>query len=322
VIRVSAGTADVLRLKQSKVDVAPTTGYLMCGEKCSRSCAFCAQGLTSTSRADALSRVTWPEFDVETTVTRLAAAYEEGSLKRACIQVVLDKDHVDHTTDLIKAIRCRSSIPLCVSVNGSMEAVHTALAAGADRVSLPLDAASERVFTEVKGPGWARAVALLESAVECYPGRVGTHIIAGLGETDEELLRLVQKLNDKDALVALFSFTPVRGTKMADNLPPPIERYRAIQAARHMIVHGAASAERMEFCEGRLASFGLAAACVRELLSTGEAFETSGCPDCNRPYYNERPGGVMYNYPRRLTTSEAEEALLQALLYISSSHRG
>ncbi|MCW3977503.1 MAG: radical SAM protein, partial [Candidatus Bathyarchaeota archaeon] len=26
---------------------------------------------------------------------------------------------------------------------------------------------------------------------------------------------------------------------------------------------------------------------------------TSGCPGCNRPYYNERPGGPLYNYPRQ-----------------------
>ena len=34
-------------------------------------------------------------------------------------------------------------------------------------------------------------------------------------------------------------------------------------------------------------------------------FETSGCPGCNRPYYNERPGGMLYNYPRPLTAAEA-----------------
>jgi len=40
-------------------------------------------------------------------------------------------------------------------------------------------------------------------------------------------------------------------------------------------------------------------------LGTGEAFRTSGCPGCNRPYYNERPSGPFYNYPRGLTEEEA-----------------
>ena len=28
-----------------------------------------------------------------------------------------------------------------------------------------------------------------------------------------------------------------------------------------------------------------------------EAVLTSGCPGCNRPFYNERPRGPIYNYP-------------------------
>ncbi len=50
-----------------------------------------------------------------------------------------------------------------------------------------------------------------------------------------------------------------------------------------------------------------------DLLAAGEAFRTSGCPDCNRPYYNERPGGPLYNYPRPLTASEARRELAALL---------
>jgi biotin synthase len=41
----------------------------------------------------------------------------------------------------------------------------------------------------------------------------------------------------------------------------------------------------------------------------GEAFRTSGCPDCNRPFYNEQPGGPLYNYPRPLAAGEALRAI-------------
>jgi biotin synthase len=54
---------------------------------------------------------------------------------------------------------------------------------------------------------------------------------------------------------------------------------------------------------GRLVALG-----NRGLLK-GEAFETSGCADCNRPYYNEQPGGPLYNYPRPLTSEETERAI-------------
>jgi biotin synthase len=54
----------------------------------------------------------------------------------------------------------------------------------------------------------------------------------------------------------------------------------------------------------------------------GESFMTRGCPDCNRPYYNERPGGPMYNYPFPLGTGEAERALKEALSYFEVNASG
>jgi biotin synthase-related radical SAM superfamily protein len=49
-------------------------------------------------------------------------------------------------------------------------------------------------------------------------------------------------------------------------------------------------------------------------LADGVAFQTSGCPDCNRPFYNERPGGPLYNYPRPLTPAEASKAITELAL--------
>ena len=45
------------------------------------------------------------------------------------------------------------------------------------------------------------------------------------------------------------------------------------------------------------------------LPASGEPFQTSGCPNCNRPFYNEQPGGILYNYPRPLTAEETAQAV-------------
>ena len=45
------------------------------------------------------------------------------------------------------------------------------------------------------------------------------------------------------------------------------------------------------------------------LPSRGEPFQTSGCPDCNRPFYNEQPGGPLFNFPRPLEAEETEQAV-------------
>ncbi|MDP2859825.1 MAG: radical SAM protein [Bacillota bacterium] len=318
-IRVSAGSAAVLGLKRSKLDAAPTTAYLMCGTKCSRACAFCAQGTASSSRADLLSRVTWPDFPVEEAACAIAEAYREGLIKRACIQVVMSPGFVARTQAIVHAVKACCDIPLCVSVSGGEQVVRAMFEAGADRVSVPLDAASEEVYARCKGPGWSAALALIRAAARDYPGRMGTHLIAGLGETDEALIQMFQTMHDLQVVVGLFSFTPVKGTPLEHEKPPPLPRYRAIQAARWLVVEGLAQAENMKFVNGRLVSFGIEDGLLRERLSDGRAFQTSGCSDCNRPYYNERPGGLVYNYPRPLQPSEIEEAIGQALSWFDTS---
>jgi biotin synthase len=57
----------------------------------------------------------------------------------------------------------------------------------------------------------------------------------------------------------------------------------------------------MKFDENRLTDCGVNERILSKIVETGEPFLTSGCPECNRPYYNERPGGTMYNYPTKLT---------------------
>ncbi len=308
-IRVSAGTASVLGLKEARLLVPPRTAYFMCGEHCVRSCAFCSQARSSTSRADMLSRVTWPEFTDEEAMSALGKAYEDGLIHRACIQVVMQHDYLDSTISAIRSLKECASLPVCVSCNSNAEHVDKMFQAGADRISIPLDAASESVYCMAKGPGWQRTLELLETSAERFPGRIGTHLIVGLGESDQQMLERIQWAHDRGILVALFAFTPVNGTPMAKKPPPPEDRYRAIQAARYLIVSGHSKHAEMEYRLGKVRSFGLNWDRAKHLLASGEAFMTSGCPDCNRPYYNERPGGVMYNYPRPLAHEEVSSAV-------------
>ena len=51
----------------------------------------------------------------------------------------------------------------------------------------------------------------------------------------------------------------------------------------------------------------------------GKTFETSGCQDCNRPFYNESVSGPRYNHPRELTEEELSEAIDMVMRYLSGS---
>jgi lipoyl synthase len=319
-IRVSLGTASVLGLLPVAFDCPPTTAYLLVGDRCACDCAFCAQALTSASREDGLSRVSWPQFDETAALDSIVRGHAQGRISRACLQVTAGPRALAESARLVSALNRQSDLPVCAAVlPRTLEEVEYLLAAGADVVGFGLDGATPTVYERVKTPGcepgagqavWRHQLALVETAAQRHPQRIGVHLIVGLGETERDLVELIQELVDADAIVALFAFTPVRGTAMGKVPPPPLESYRRCQAALHFIATKLSRLERFTFdSAGSLVGFGLTSVEMRQALSGGAAFRTSGCPACNRPYYNERPRGVMYNYPRPLAPAELEAAL-------------
>jgi biotin synthase len=306
-VKVSIGTAAVLGLARVPVAVAPTTAYLMLGGRCQMSCAFCAQARDSQAAGDTLSRVTWPEFELRDAVLpRLAEAAAAGTIRRACLQVTVAGGVFEQALETVRAVRQVCAVPVDVAIlPHGVEQVRQLVAAGADHIGFGLDAACERVFRQVKGGSWARGLALIGQAAHELPGRAAVHLIVGLGETEREMVQRVQWAHDLRVTVGLFAFTPLRGTRLADRPAPPLDVYRRMQAARWLIVHDLLRAEGVAFdALDRVADLPTAG-----LPAAGTPFETSGCPDCNRPFYNEQPGGVMYNYPRPLTAEEAQHAI-------------
>ena len=127
------------------------------------------------------------------------------------------------------------------------------------------------------------------------------------------MVTMMQRLHGLGVGIGLFAFTPVAGTAMADREPPPRPVYRRMQAARWLLVEGGTEPSFQFDDAGRLIDFGLDDEALRAALAGGEAFRTSGCPGCNRPYYNERPGMVPYNYPQALACTQAKAEIKMLL---------
>jgi biotin synthase-related radical SAM superfamily protein len=314
-IRVSLGSAIILELLKGKLDAAPTTAYLMTYRegKCAANCGFCPQARGSDGRADMLSRVSWPIFRTGDVLDEIEKAVQDGKIKRVCFQALNYPRVLLHLTALVKAVHKRVDVPIstsCQPLNG--ENVRQLAEAGAERIGIPLDAATGRLFDNVKGLSvggpytWEKQLKLLGDAVDVFgKGKVSTHLIVGLGETEREMVRIIQRCVDMGVLPALFAFTPVSGTALEAEAQPSIERYRRIQVARHLIVQGTGRYEDMRFTrEGSISDFGVDKQTLLQTLQMTEPFRTSGCPDCNRPYYNEKPSGPIYNYPEDLTQKE------------------
>ena len=317
-IRVSLGSAIVMGLLKGKLDASPTTAYLMtyASGKCSANCGFCPQARASRSSMELLSRVTWPIFPTKIVLDGLVRAVSLGKIERVCIQALNYPDVFSHLGELVQRVKQVVDVPVSVSCQPlKSENLWLLSRAGVDRVGIALDAATEGLFDRVKGVGaggpyrWRDEFQLLRVAIGVFgEGNVSTHLIVGLGETEREAVGLIQECVNLGVLPALFAFTPVEGTLLSSRVQPKIEVYRRIQLARYLVVNGLSRMEAMEFDgDGRIVGFGVSQQSLVDAVDSGKPFLTSGCPGCNRPFYNEKPGGTMYNYPRELHSKEIRE---------------
>ena len=189
--------------------------------------------------------------------------------------------------------------------------------AGLNRVGIAMDGATPEIFDRIKGSDagnvftWDNHMEALENAVSVFGNEVSTHLIIGIGETDRDVADFIQTMHDNGIYPALFAFTPLKGIGL--DLPqPPLERYRTLQAVQYLITNNKIHTSDFKFSDGKLAGEGSWLEVVDRL-----AFQTSGCPGCNRPYYNERVLGPLYNYPKELTGIEFNNAVEDVRRYLN-----
>jgi len=289
---------------------APTTAYLMVGDRCVMNCAFCAQARESAGDGSALSRVTWPEYTMREVSRALKRAEQRDLIQRVCLQVTAGKDSYGEALRMVRRLHRSVFLPLSVAIlPADISQVVDLLEAGVDTIGFGLDAASEQVFREFKGQHWEHMLQVIELTSQRFPGIGSVHLIVGLGESERETVERMMWVRDLGMRLSLFAFTPVRGTKMADLPQPPLGKYRRMQVARWLILNHHARAPHFDYSDNGMLS-GIRLVNWRDRVSDGRAFQTSGCPACNRPFYNERPGGTIYNYAQPLTIEEAAQAVL------------
>ena len=298
-LRVSSGSAAALGLLDIRRGAEVRTAYVMIGEgECAFACSFCPQGTSSRASHDLLSRVTWPEYPEGVLLDALEGAEGNAAPRRLCLQVLGGPAGLESAGTFLGRYRARGG-RLPVSVNAALfdpESAEALFDAGCDRLGLAMDAATPALFRRHKldRPGaFAGRRELLETLARAHPGRISTHFIAGLGETEEEMVDAVHRALAAGITVGLFAFTPVRGTPLEDHPPPGLSGYRRLQLARYLMSGGRAVPGDFSFRGGRIVAVEIRFS--RDDIA--RAIRTSGCPDCNRPYYNERPGETPYNYP-------------------------
>ncbi|MHA2241024.1 MAG: radical SAM protein [Candidatus Thorarchaeota archaeon] len=289
-------------------------------EGCHAKCSYC--GLSKSREIEtawtesSFIRVDWPVFSVDEVKQSLI----DGSsphVERVCISMITNRrardDCITIVSELSEVIPRISVLITPTIINKDW--LLKVKKAGADKVGIAIDAATPEIFESLRGKGvkgphkWTSYWETLEKAVEIFGEfNAGVHLIVGVGETEKEMIETIQRAHDMGARTHLFSFFPEEGSAMEDHPQPPLGMYRRVQAARYIINKGKGDAGSMKFNEiGQLLDFGLLTDVFDKILSSGEAFMTSGCKGetmdnaCNRPFGNCTPGqaaiGHWRNYP-------------------------
>lgn len=291
-------------------------------EGCRANCAYC--GLARHREAERayadrnFIRVDWPTAPLAEVIDRVAAMGERPVFERMCISMITHPRSDEDTATVLERWMSRiprARVPVSILSNpttmteADVRGLH---ALGADIFTVALDACTPDLFAATRGKGvgsphsWDRYWRIFEAAHAVFgPGRVGMHLIVGLGETDRDVLALCARLAATGGQSHLFCFFPEAGSLLAHRPATPRGRWRRVQLARYLLAFRALPFDALEFdAEGALTGFGLPPAEVEVLVRQGTPFRTSGCPGreredvsaCDRPYGDSPPRDIA-SYP-------------------------
>lgn len=301
---------------------------------CLGRCAYC--GLSRIRQTDmswsetSFIRVDWPTVSLNDVISRMqngACPHIERicvsmiTHKRACNDLLLIMEKLHENTDSLSAL----ITPTIIQKPWLYDLKHV----GADMVGVAIDAATPTLFEQYRGRGvhgphtWNKYWQTVEDAVEVFGDeKVGVHLIVGLGETEEEMVKAIQDAQTLGASTHLFSFYPEPGSPLQYLSQPPISQYRRIQLARYLINNHIISAESMRFHpNGQLTDFGIPENELEPIIQSGLPFLTSGCHGetmdnaCNRPFANCTPYqaymGELRNFPFQPNTEDIQKVIQQ-----------
>jgi len=291
-------------------------------EGCRANCAYCGLARHREAERDYADRnfirVDWPAVPLEQTIDIVAKDVANSPFHRMCISMITHPRSDEDTVTVLRKWTDRidpKAIPVSILSNPTTmtrEDVKRLHGLGADIFTVALDAATPEIFDRTRGKGvqsphsWKKYWEILLDARDIFgPQKFGAHIIVGMGETERDVLALVQQLVNLGAHSHMFCFFPKKGSLM-DHLPAtPRDQWRRVQLARYLIDYREIRFEDMQFDDaGRVIDFGVREEELEEVIAKGTAFRTSGCPGkfaedisaCDRPYGDSPPSNIA-SYP-------------------------
>ena len=291
-------------------------------EGCRANCAYC--GLARHREAERnyadrnFIRVDWPAVPMERVIDIVAKDGSKTPFHRMCISMIThprsDADTVTVLSNWTRRVP-PDVVPVSILSNPTTMTRDDVLrlhSLGADIFTVALDAATPEIFDRTRGKGvqsphsWEHYWEILKAARNIFgPRKFGAHLIVGMGETELEVLSVIQRIVDMGGHSHMFCFFPEKGSLM-DHLPAtPRDQWRRVQLARYLIDYCGGRVEKMRFDDfGRVADYGIPQGGLDSIVDSGIPFRTSGCPGkfrpdvsaCDRPYGDSPPRNIA-SYP-------------------------
>jgi len=299
-------------------------------EGCAANCAYCGLAKTRTGSYDQKTfiMVQWPLFSMDA----LIEAINNGPhyVRRTCISMITNGRCRRDTIAMTERLKKETKIPISILISPTVlkvDDLKVMRESGADKIGIAIDLATPELFDLYRGKGvsgphrWERYWQTVSHGLTIFGERnVGIHLMVGMGETEQEMVSIMERAWNLGALNHLFSFFAEPGSKLEYKKQPPWPTYLRVQLARYLIEERAFSASTMVFDkDGHIIDFGLPEDDIMEIINRGTPFMTGGCLDedgevaCNRPFGNCLPGEKQWNYP--YPPNEEELDLIQSHIF-------
>ena len=298
-------------------------------EGCRANCAYCGLARHREESRDYADRnfirVDWPTARYDEVIERVKNSKDKGQFQRMCISMITHPNSDADTVVLLeKWMKEVPHIPVSILSNPTSmerEDLVRLKEIGADIFTVALDAVTPAIFERTRGKTvdsphrFDKYWLAIEWAAEIFgPEKFGAHLICGMGETEQEILEVCQKIKDKGGHNHVFAFFPEQGSLMEDW--PAVDRaqWRRVQLARFIIDYAGGHISTMLFNEeGQVIDFGMPEDELATLINSGKPFQTSGCPGkddeevsaCNRPYGDSSPSDIL-SFPFALNRTDVE----------------
>ena len=298
-------------------------------EGCRANCSYCGLARHREESRDYADRnfirVDWPTARYDDVIEKVKAGKDNANFERMCISMITHPNSDEDTFVLLeKWVKEVPHVPVSILSNPTTmdkADLQKMKDLGADIFTVALDAVTPAIFDNTRGKKvdsphtWEKYWQAIEWAAEIFgPEKFGAHLICGMGETEQEMLEVCQKIKDLGGHNHMFAFFPEQGSMMEDWAPVSKDQWRRVQLARFIIDYAGGNYADMSFnAEGQVTDYGLEKEKVEALIASGRPFQTSGCPGkdddeisaCNRPYGDSSPADIL-SFPFALNDTDVD----------------